>query len=261
VDEIEMAAAENDQSRIATNLRTLLILEAVANSSDPKSPTEINREIGLPKQSIHRLCQTLLDEGFLIRDVSGKKLLAAPRALKMANGLVTSTHQNVARHQVLLSLSEATRETVNFAVPESDGMTYLDRVETDWIFRIELPIGSRVPFHCTASGKCFLASLQNRDLDNFLNALKFEQRTANTIMSEGELRKELTAVRRDGFARDNEELFDGMVALAVPVLGADGRFQAAVAFHGPTQRLQFDKLPEHLDVMRKGAAQLSQLSG
>ena len=255
-----MAGPEEDQGRIATNLRTLLILEAVANSRDPKSPTEINREIGLPKQSIHRLCQTLLDEGFLIRDVSGKKLLAAPRALQMANGLISSTHQSVARHQVLLSLSEATRETVNFAVPETDGMTYLDRVETDWIFRIELPVGSRVPFHCTASGKCFLASLQNRDLDNFLKAIKFEKRTDNTIMSEGELRKELSKVRLDGFACDNEELFEGMVALAVPVLGNDGRFQAAVAFHGPTQRLKFDELQNHLPIMREGAAQLAELS-
>ena len=255
-----MDSPEEDQGRIATNLRTLLILEAVASSRDPKSPTEINKEIGLPKQSIHRLCQTLLDEGFLIRDVSGKKLLAAPRALRMANGLIGSTHQSVARHQVLLNLSNATGETVNFAVPESDGMTYLDRVETDWIFRIELPIGSRVPFHCTASGKCFLASLQTRELDSFLQTIQFERRTKNTIPSADALRKELNDVRRDGYARDNEELFDGMVALAVPVLNESSRFLASVAFHGPTQRLDFERLPEHLDIMRHGASQLADLS-
>jgi len=255
-----MAMSDQDDGRIATNMRTLLILEAVANSREPLSPTEINKEIGLPKQSIHRLCQTLLDEGFLIRDVSGKKLLPAPRSLQLANGLIASTHQSVARHQVLLNLSNATGETVNFAVPETDGMTYLDRVETDWIFRIELPIGSRVPFYCTASGKCFLASLQTRELDSFLQTIQFERRTKNTIPSAEALRTELNDVRRDGFARDNEELFEGMVALAVPVLNKNGRFIAAVAFHGPTQRLEFERLPEHLDIMRHGASQLADLS-
>ena len=118
----------SEDARIATNLRTLLILEAVANSEAPLSPTEINRFIGLPKQSIHRLCQTLVDENFLIRDVSGKRLQPAPRTLKMAEGLLTSRQQNIARHQILMELSAATGETVNFVLPEYDGMRYLDRV-------------------------------------------------------------------------------------------------------------------------------------
>ena len=127
-----------DEDRIATNLRTLLILEVVSKSEVPLSPTEINRSIGLPKQSIHRLCQTLVDENFLIRDVSGKRFRPAPRTLKMAEGLLTTRHQNIARHQILMEISAVTGETVNFVLPEADGMRYLDRVETDWVFRVEL---------------------------------------------------------------------------------------------------------------------------
>ena len=111
----------SNEERVATNLRTLLILEAVAQADAPLSPTEINREIGLPKQSIHRLCQTLVDEGFLIRDVRGKKLQPAPRTLKIAQGLFASRQINIARHQILMNVSAATKETVNFVVPELDG--------------------------------------------------------------------------------------------------------------------------------------------
>ena len=245
--------------RIATNLRTLLILEAVANSIDPLSPTEINKHIGLPKQSIHRLCQTMVDEGFLIRDVSGKKLQPAPRALKMAQGLFSTRQQNIARHSILMNLSSATRETVNFVLPEHDGMTYLDRVETDWIFRVELPIGSRVPFHCTASGKCYLASLDAKQRDAVFSAINFEQRTKTTISSPERLQKEIIQISNQGYAIDNEELFDGMIAIAVPVCDANGRFLAALAVHGPTQRLNHDILLSYLDMMREGAEQLAAL--
>lgn len=255
-----MAADEGDQSRIATNLRTLLIIEMIAQAAEPLSPTEINKTIGLPKQTIHRLCQTLVEEGFLIRDVSGKKLQPAPRTLRMAQGLYTSRNQNVARHQVLTRLSRVTRETVNFVLPEADGMTYLDRVETDWIFRIELPIGSRVPFHCTASGKVFLASMSPKNLEKVLSTITYEARTPNTIVSSDRLRSEIAQIREQGFALDNEELFEGMVALAVPVQDAHGRFQAAVAFHGPTQRLSHKTLLQHLDTMREGAAQLAAIN-
>ncbi|MCJ8309601.1 MAG: IclR family transcriptional regulator [Rhizobiaceae bacterium] len=245
--------------RVATNLRTLLILEAVAASDRPLSPTEINRDIGLPKQSIHRLCQTLVEEGFLIREVSGKKLEAAPRTLRMARGLTTSRHLNIARHQVLTSISAATKETVNFVVPEFDGMTYLDRVETDWIFRIELPIGSRVPFHCTASGKCYLASLDAKQFNDVVGTIRFEPRTPNTITSKEQLQSEIQVIRERGYAIDNEELFRDMCALAVPVNDSDGKFLAALAYHGPTQRLNVETLVDHLETMREGAAKLAEL--
>ena len=247
------------EERVATNLRTLLILEAVARSDRPLSPTEINRDIGLPKQSIHRLCQTLVEEGFLIREVSGKKLEAAPRTLQMARGLTQSRHLNIARHQVLTSISAATKETVNFVVPEFDGMTYLDRVETDWIFRIELPIGSRVPFHCTASGKCYLASLDPKQFNDVASTIRFEPRTPNTITSKERLLAEIQEVRARGYSIDNEELFRDMCALAVPVNDEDGKFLAALAYHGPTQRLNVDSLVDHLETMREGAAKLAEL--
>ena len=74
-------------------------------------------------------------------------------------GLLYNSRDHMARRQILLNIANKVKETVNFVVPEASGMNYIDRVETDWAFRIQLPIGTNVPFHCTASGKCFLASL------------------------------------------------------------------------------------------------------
>jgi len=248
------------EDRVPTNLRTLLILEALSQSSAPLTPTEINKVVGLPKQSIHRLCQTMMDEGFLIRDVSGKRLRPATRTLEMSRGLQMSQQVTAARRQILLSLSEATGETVNFVVPEPDGMTYLDRIETDWVFRIELPIGSRVPFHCTASGKCYLASLDRKTRSKTLRAIFLERRTKNTFVEIDALAEELDLIAMRGYAFDNEELFDGMVALAVPILDPKKRFIAAVAFHGPTQRLTKDVLMQHLPAMNDVAARLAEHS-
>ncbi len=256
-----MGEESSEEFRVPTNLRTLRIMEALAESREPLSPTQINQRIGLPKQSIHRLCQRLVDEGYLIRSDSGKRLQPSPRAVKMAMGLLDANHQNIARRQILLDLSSKTGETVNFVVPIPDGMTYLDRVETDWIFRIELPIGSKVPFYCTASGKCFLASLEPKKFEQMLKTMKLEKRTANTITSPRVLREEIAQVRDLGYSIDNEELFEGMIALSVPVLDDQGRYQASVAFHGPTQRLNIEKLLENLQTMRDGAKKLAALVG
>ena len=108
------------------------------------------------------MCNTLSEEGFLFREKPGKKLRPARRLRRLASGLLQASRYHIARHQILLNVAEQVGETVNFVMPEEDGMSYIDRVETDWPFRVQLPVGSHVPFHCTASGKVFLASLAKR---------------------------------------------------------------------------------------------------
>lgn len=243
--------------RIATNLRTLLILEIVGRADTALSPTEINAELGLPKQSIHRLCATLVDEGFLVYEPGGKRLRPARRLRLMASGLLHASRIHIARRQILERVANEVRETVNFVVPEDDGMSYLDRVETDWPFRVQLPIGSRVPFHCTASGKTFLATLPSKARSKLVSNLTLEARTPNTHTDPALLTKELKAIAKQGFALDREEFMEGMVAIAVPVIDTNGRFVAALAFHGPTIRLTIDNLIARKGVLIEASKQLT----
>lgn len=245
--------------RLPTNLRLLLILEAVARAGRPLTPTEINRDVGLPKQSMHRLCQTLVREGFLRHDADQHGLVAAPRLRAMAAALARASDLEVARRQVLEDVARRVGETVNFVVPEAGGMSYLDRVETRWPFRIQLPIGSNVPFHCTASGKTWLASLPTRRRTALVRGLPLEQHTERTLISAATLLAELEEILARGHAFDNEEFMTGMVAIAVPVTSDDGTFIAALAFHGPVQRLTPDTLKSHLPTLLHAAERLRDL--
>ena len=53
--------------------RILAILEQVASSDSPVTPTEINDNLNLPKATIHRLFTTLEDELLLQREIDGKR--------------------------------------------------------------------------------------------------------------------------------------------------------------------------------------------
>lgn len=251
-------ATDKPQSeRIATNLRTLLIIEVVGNANRALTPTEINEQLGLPKQTIHRLCATLVRDGFLAYEPDGRHLRPARRLRNMASGVLHASRIHIARHQILEELAATVGETVNFVVPEDDGMSYLDRVETDWAFRVQLPVGTHVPFHCTASGKCFLASLSKHMRDRMLESVQLERLTERTITDTKALHAELALVRKRGYALDIEEFMSGMVAIAVPVLDPQERFLAALAFHGPTIRLNENALLKHLRLLQDCAARLA----
>ncbi|MGB7337009.1 MAG: IclR family transcriptional regulator [Salaquimonas sp.] len=250
---------EMTESRLPTNLRLLLILEKIGEVNAPVSPTEIAKMLNLPKQTAHRLCATLLEEGFVVRESPGKKLRPARRMREMATGILDASHDHIARHQILEAVARSVKETVNFVMPEEKGMSYKDRVETDWAFRVQLPVGTHVPFHCTASGKCFLASLKKSEREKFIEVLPMEKLTDNTISESEALLAELRQITKQGYAIDNEEFMDGMVAIAVPVLDYRGRFSAALACHGPSMRLTMDNVLSKRDMLLDGADKLSKI--
>ena len=146
---------------------------------------------------------------------------------------------------------------MNFVVPEDQGMSYKDRVETDWAFRVQLPVGSHVPFHCTASGKTFLASLKTRDRARIVGENSLEPLTPNTVTEPKVLLDELKTIRRRGFAIDNEQFIEGMVAIAVPVRDAEGRYMASIGVHGPMLRYSVERAASFAPLLEAAARDLS----
>ena len=192
---------END--RIAPNLRALMILEVLADAGRPLTPTEINETLQLPKPTIHRLCHTLLEQGFLARDVDANRLRPAGRLMTIASGIMNSSRIHIARRSILRAIAEHVGETCNLSIPAADGMTYVDRVETSWPMRFQLPVGSSVPFHCTASGKLFLSTLKPARLNSILDSVVLDRLAKNTITEPEALKSELSRIRQAGFSSDN----------------------------------------------------------
>ncbi|EAQ25731.1 MULTISPECIES: IclR family transcriptional regulator [unclassified Roseovarius] len=248
-----------DSATIPTNLRLLLVIEEIARVGVPITPTEVNAAIGLPKPTIHRLFATLEEEGFLQRDLDGRSYSPGPRLRTLAGGVLSSLRIRTARQAVLQRLSRQIGETCNIALPDRDAMIYLERIETEWPLRIQLPIGTRVPFYCTASGKMYLSTLARSHLMRYLGATDLEARTPNTLTDPDALLHEIQQVRVQGYSLDREEFMEDMIALAVPILDVNDRLMATLAFHAPTQRFSIEKAMDYLGIMREAASDLSQL--
>nr|WP_272210355.1 IclR family transcriptional regulator [Marinicella sp. W31]MDC2876227.1 IclR family transcriptional regulator [Marinicella sp. W31] len=245
--------------QIPTNLRLLLVLEALAEKGSPVTPTEVNQQLGLPKPTIHRLFATLEAEGFIQREIDGRGYCPGRRLRVMSAGILSSLRIRTARVAILTELAEAINETCNISLPDLDAMIYLERVETKWPLRIQLPVGTRVPFYCTASGKMYLSSLDRKHLENYLNATELTAGAANTITTPGDLVAEIERVGACGYATDNEEFMDGMIAVAVPIRDSFGRLVSALSFHAPLQRLSLEEALGHLGLLHAAAEKLSAL--
>ena len=103
---------------------------------------------------------TLEAQGYLLKKINGKSYMPGNRLYDMAVGVLAHSRFRAERHAILQSLSEDIGETCNIAYPDGIQMAYSDRVETQWPLRlVQIPVGTRVPLHCTASGKLYLSTL------------------------------------------------------------------------------------------------------
>lgn len=222
-------------------IRVLEIIEAVAGAAEPLTPSALADKLDIPKPSAHRLVQTLEKEGFLQFGLKGG-LLPGDRLHATAVNILGSGRHKALRQAILRQLSDEIGETCGLSVPDGLDMLYFDRVQTNWPLQINLPIGSQTPLWCTASGKLYLASLANDQLERILPRLPVRQMARNTVTDLSALRDDLVRIREEDLATDSEEFIDGMVACAVPVRDARGELTACLFTHAPVIRCSMEQL-------------------
>lgn len=247
------------RERGSTIHRVLDILDVVASAEKPLTVTEINDILGLPKATAHRLCAELETSGYLLKRIDGKAYVPGNRLQQMAVGVLSHARFKTTRRAILVALSEKVGETCNIAYADGLAMAYSDRVETKHPLRLRFPLGSRVPLHCTASGKLFLSTLSRKRRVAVVSQLNLEKRTQKTITDPDKLLEEIDHIEKTGVSIDNQELYDGVIAFAVPIKDAKGRFYSSLAIQAPVYRLAPDQIDEYLPLLRQAANQLSQV--
>jgi IclR family acetate operon transcriptional repressor len=248
------------RERGSTIERVLDILETVAASPKPLSATDINEVLGLPKATAHRLCSELEAQGYLLKRINGKSYQPGKRLFDVAVGVLANARFSATRHAILTALSEKVGETCNIAYPDGLSMAYSDRVETKAPLRLQFSIGMRVPLYCTASGKLYLSTLPKSRRKSVISKLHLEQHAKNTITDPDILIAELDMIEKRQVSIDNQELYDDVIAIAVPIKDGHGRFYSSLAIQAPVSRISADNSDRYLPLLREAAQELSLLA-
>ena len=240
-------------------MRLFSLLETIAAKDQLFSLQGLVEETGLPKPTLHRMLQQLEGAGLLQRQGDGRHYSTGLRLRRLAENLLLNNTYHGAQHIVLRQLVEELGESCNITALNGSEVMYLDRVETAAPLRFYLHPGSRVPAHCSASGKMFLAQMSPAQRRRLLAHAPLTAYTAKTLTDPELIEDELRRVRRDGYALDNEEFLPGLLCAAVLVPPASGRSNLCVAVQAPIMRLSPDKVMQMLPALQRAAQSLSEI--
>ena len=163
-------------------LRAFALLEHVVRARGAVSLQEVTEAARLPKPTVYRMLGVLEDAGLIAREPEGRRVVAGPRLARFAHDVMLNEAVRAPRHAILKRLAEDVGETVNLTMLDRGEVVYLDRVETAWPLRMTLQPGSRVPLHCTASGKLLLALLPTARRKRIVDELALTPFTEHTIV-------------------------------------------------------------------------------
>ncbi|QEA13971.1 IclR family transcriptional regulator [Comamonas flocculans] len=249
----------NDDSAASRPLlRPFELLEALAGAARPLTTAELVALLGWPKPSVHRLLVQLEAAELLRREPGSHRFTLAPRLLQLADSVQAASIPQGVRHAVLRQLVAQVGESCNLTALSGAQVHYLDRVESAFPLQMELRPGTRVPLHCSASGKLFLASLTPGRREQMLRTLPLTRYTATTLTERKALEAELAGIARQDYALDAEEFVQGLVCVAVPVrIPTQKAVRCALALQAPVARMSLEQALQHLPHLRQAATALA----
>lgn len=224
--------------------RTFQIIEMLAKQG-AMGVRELGHETGLHATVVHRILGTLVELGYVCKEAETDRYLMTYRMLTVGNGILERNSVVRLVHPHLEILAKQCMETVHFVERAGSNIRYLDKITPPAnMFVTGSYVGMELASAGTAVGKAILARLTKEEVEKVWEELHMVQFTPNTICDLERLQKELSEVRRTGFAYDNEEREEGLFCVGVSIPDYKGIYSYGISISAPLVRMRGEKLEE-----------------
>jgi IclR family pca regulon transcriptional regulator len=220
---------------LTTLARGLSVLRSFTKERPEMTLSEVAAVTELSPAVARRCLNTLVDLGYVGR--KGKLFLLTPEVMGFASAFLESMNLEEVVRPYLQEVRDSTGDSSSLAVLSHFDILYLVHVSTNRMVRLVAGFGTRFPAYPTSLGRVLLAHQAEQHIDKYLAEVKMHKLTDKTLTSVTQLRRILNRCRRDGYASIQDELDYGIVSVAVPVFGADGRILAAINCSTATTRV------------------------
>lgn len=229
-----LSAPAPGDSYVQSFARGLEVIRSFSGEAPSQTLTEVAERAGLTRAGARRILLTLQTLGYVVTD--GRQFRLTPRILDLGFAYLSSMPIWNLAEPVMEALVEQVKESCSAAALDGTDIVYVMRVPTHKIMRISLGVGSRLPAYCTAMGRMLLADLPDDEVLRRLAQSQVRALTKHTITDADALLAKVVQARKQGWCLVNQELEEGLIALAAPLVNRAGRTVAALNISGQVNR-------------------------
>jgi DNA-binding IclR family transcriptional regulator len=188
------------------------------NGSNPKSLTEVCREVGIHRSKAFSILNTLNEHGFVKKNPNRKGYVLGPGLLTLSGKMLETLSLPRLAEPILYELARKAKATVTLGII-SDDKTY---IVAEYLgapgIGVSSPIGYVTPITYGSHGKAIAAFLPEDELKELLKSQDLFFYGRPEKFSKKKFLKDLTECRRNGFALELGDIQPGINAVAAPIL-------------------------------------------
>ncbi|WP_258171258.1 IclR family transcriptional regulator [Paenibacillus sp. R14(2021)] len=241
--------------------RAVDIMNCFDSSHIELSLSEISEKLNLNVSTVHGIINTLYNYSYIDKNSNnGKYKLGLEFVLKAA---LVSDNLDLKEigHPYLTALTQKHQETSHLYIMQNQQLFCIDDVETEGsYFILSSKAGGKLPLHASASGKVFLAHMDEPQLTKFLQNHKFTKLTEKTITNKKHLLDHLQATRERGYGIEDEEIERGAYSIAAPIKEAKERVIGTISIIGSIDSMKANEEGIRLSLL-EAASQISSRFG
>ncbi|EKE43289.1 transcriptional regulator, IclR family [Oceaniovalibus guishaninsula JLT2003] len=230
---------KTEQNTIKALDRAMDILRALSRM-DGATLTALAQETGDVPATVYRVLVTLQAHGIVEADEAAQTWHVGPGAFLIGSAFLRRTSLVERSRPALRRLMEQSGETANLGIASDDRVLFVSQVETHAPIRAFFPPGTRSAMHASGIGKVLMAAMDAPRLERIV-AAGLTRYTPRTLTEPNALLADLEAIRKRGYAIDDEERNLGMRCIAAPIRNAHQEVIAGLSVSGPISRMTPDK--------------------
>ncbi|MGD9123627.1 MAG: IclR family transcriptional regulator C-terminal domain-containing protein [Desulfarculaceae bacterium] len=219
--------ARTKQHFVQSLARGLSVLQAFTPEQPALTLTQLSERTGLNVVAVQRYTDTLMELGFLKRN-RHREFYLSTQVLSLGYSMLSGNQIRRLAASYISEFSDRVGKTVNLSVLDGSDIIFIFRKEVHRFLPFDLRVGSKLPAHCTGSGKVLLAGLEDEKLRQVVYSTRWEKVTEYTIVDPDKLWDDLMLTRERGYSIADREWFMDLCSLGLPLINHNGQVEAAV---------------------------------
>ena len=216
--------AEDKVPLVPALQKAIRIIRLLNEARRPMALVEVAERLDISKSHCHGLLKTLVYFDWLRFDANTRSYELHLGVSRDLSSILDRQINHATLRPVMEEFTARTGLSCVLSEPLADhSFLILDQVSATQDIEISYPSGYRLPRDAPAHMRAYLAWQKEFEIDAWFAAANLKRYTPDTVVGANEARMELRATRNRGYSRSVGEFTRGIMALALPVFGRDGR--------------------------------------
>jgi DNA-binding IclR family transcriptional regulator len=217
--------------------RAVQILNLLAQAPDGANLSRLSQAMDLKPQTVQSIIRSLENHRFVYQPQKGASYWLGPAFNRLAQAWETQNAKAALAKQVLLEFSRRIDEYLLLVELKNHTLSAIVEIRSQQLLNVNSIIPLQKEIHVMATGKVLLAYSPKMIRDAILSDYEFTKLGPQSLTSREKFFRQLSEIRRTGFAVCRNETNQGIGALAVPLFGPDQTIVAALGTYLPLARL------------------------